>query len=111
MRKYLYFSGVRGVINKGILTLDNAQLKVTIIQPVKKPPTDTTRLFVKGLSDKTTLDGLGCYMEVVSGSEVLSIEFGKEECALVTFKENYGKFVCFLRSKCMFGLFLLICIL
>ena len=68
---------------------------MTIKQPVKKPPTDTTRLVIKGLSDKTTSDGLQCYMEVVSGGEVLSIEFGKEGCALVTFKENYGKFVIF----------------
>ena len=68
---------------------------MTIIQPVKKPPTDTTRLVVKGLSDKTTMDGLDCYMEIVSGLEVLSIEFGKEGCALVAFSENYGKFVYF----------------
>ncbi|KAL9972377.1 hypothetical protein ACROYT_G018663 [Oculina patagonica] len=80
---------VRGVVNKGRLTLDDAQLKVTIKQPVKKPPIDTTRLVVKGLSDKTTSDGLQYYMEVVSGVEVLSIEFGQEGCALVTFNETY----------------------
>ncbi|KAL9972369.1 hypothetical protein ACROYT_G018654 [Oculina patagonica] len=80
----------RGVVNKGKLALDNAQLKVTIKQPVKKPPTDTTKLLVKGLSDKTTSDGLQCYMEVVSRLEVLSIEFGEQGCALVTFNETYG---------------------
>ncbi len=91
--KFLYFSGARGVVDKGILTLDNAQLKVIIKQPVKKPPIDTTRLLVKGLSDKTTSDGLQSYMEVVSGLEVLSIEFGEEGCALMTFNEAYGKFL------------------
>lgn len=89
----LSFLGARGVVDKGGLTLDNAQLKVTIKQPVKKPPIDTTRLAVKGLSDKTTSDGLQSYMEVVSGLEVLSTEFGQEGCALVTFNETYGKFV------------------
>ncbi len=88
-----YVSGARGVVNKGRLTLDDAQLKVTIKPPEKKPPTDTRRLLVKGLSDRTTLDGLQCYMEVVSRLEVLSIEFGEQGCALVTFNETYGKFV------------------
>ncbi|XP_078371828.1 protein mono-ADP-ribosyltransferase PARP14-like isoform X2 [Oculina patagonica] len=79
----------RGVVNKGRLTLDDAQLKVTIKPPEKKPPTDTRKLLVKGLSDRTTLDGLQCYMEVVSRLEVLSIEFGEQGCALVTFNETY----------------------
>ncbi len=85
------FSGARRVVNKGSLTLDNAPLNVTIKQPVKNPPTDSTRILVKGLSDKTTSDGLKSYMEVVSGVEVLSIEFGQEGCALVVFSEAYGK--------------------
>ena len=48
---------------------------------------------MKGLSDKTTSDGLQSYMEVVSRLEVISIEFGQEGCAQVTFNKAYGKFV------------------
>ena len=60
---------------------------------------------MKGLSDKTTSDGLQSYMEVVSDAEVLSIEFGQEGSALVTFNETYGKLVEFSLLKFMFGLF------
>ena len=48
---------------------------------------------MKGLSKKTTSDGLQSYMEVVSGVDVLSIEFGQEGSALVTFNETCGKLV------------------
>lgn len=88
----LYSEGAVGVANKGALTLDNAELKITIRKPVKELPVDTKRLVVKGLSDKTTSDGLHSYMEVVSGVEVLSIEFGQQGSAAVTFNETYGKF-------------------
>lgn len=84
--------GAVGVVNKGALTLDDAKLKITIRKPVKELPIDTKRLLVKGLSDKTTRDGLQSYMEVVSGEEVLSIEFGQQGSAAVTFGETYGKF-------------------
>lgn len=47
---------------------------------------------MKGLSDKTTKDALQSYMEVVSGVEVLTVEFGDQGCALVRFSEAYGKF-------------------
>ena len=47
---------------------------------------------MKGLNDKTTTDALQCYMEVVSGVDVLNVEFGDQGCALVTFSEAYGKF-------------------
>ncbi|XP_022795893.1 poly [ADP-ribose] polymerase 14-like [Stylophora pistillata] len=50
---------------------------------------DTRRLFVKGLSDKTTSDALQSYMEVVSGVDVLTAELGGEACAIVTFDEYY----------------------
>ena len=87
----LYSEGAIGVINKGALTLDDAELKITIRKPEKELPIDTKRLLVKGLSDKTTRDGLQSYMEVVSGVEVLSIEYGQQGCAAVTFDETYGK--------------------
>ena len=88
----LYSEGAVGVVNKGALTLDDAELKIAIRKPVKELPIDTKRLLVKGLSDKTTRDGLQSYMEVVSGVEVLSIEFGLQGSAAVTFDETYGKF-------------------
>ncbi|KAJ7385194.1 hypothetical protein OS493_017571 [Desmophyllum pertusum] len=44
---------------------------------------------VKGLSEKTTSDGLRDYMEVVSGVDVLAVEFGEQGRALVTFNETY----------------------
>ena len=88
----LYSEGAVGVVNKGALTLDDAELKKTIRKPVKELPFDTKRLLVKGLSDKTTRDGLQSYMEVGSGVEVLSIEFGQQGSAAVTFDETYGKF-------------------
>ena len=71
---------------------ENTMVKNMVVLP-KKPPADTTSLIVKGLSDKTTPAGLQSYMEVVSGVEVLSIEFGQEGSALVTFNKTYGKFV------------------
>ena len=88
----LYSEGAVGVVNKGALTLDDAELKITIRKPVKELPIDTKRLLVKGLSDKTTRDGLQSYMEVVGGVEVLFIEFGLQGSAAVTFDETYGKF-------------------
>ena len=88
----LYSEGVVGVVNKGALTLHDAELKVTIRKPVKKLPIDTKRLLVKGLSDETSRDGLQCYMELVSGVDVLSIEFGQQGSAAVTFDETYSKF-------------------
>ena len=88
----LYSEGAVGVVNKGALTLDDAELKITIRKPVKELPIDTKRLLVKGLSDKTTRDGLQSYMEVVSRVEVLSIEFGEQGSAAVIFGKTYGKF-------------------
>ena len=46
---------------------------------------------MKGLSEKTTSDGLTSYLEVVSELEVSSVEFGDQGCALVTFSGTYGK--------------------
>ena len=47
---------------------------------------------MKGLSEKTTQDGLISYMEVISKfQEVSDVEFGEQGCALVTFSEEYGK--------------------
>ena len=88
----LYSEGAVGVVNKGTLTLDDAELKKNIRRPVKELPMDTKRLLVKGLSEKTTRDGLQCYMELVSGVKVLSIEFGEQGSAAVTFDETYSKF-------------------
>lgn len=92
-----YFKGARGVVNKKSITLDKAKLKVKLKQPVKELPIDTRRLMVKGLSEKTTSDGLRDYMEVVSGVDVLAVEFGEQGRALVTFNETYGK----LKSICI----------
>ena len=88
---FVYSKGAQRVANKGNLVLDNAELKVTLRKPVKKLPIDTTKLLVKGLSEKTTKDGLASYVEVVSGLEVSDIEFGEQGCALVIFSETYGK--------------------
>lgn len=87
----LYSEGAVGVVNKGALTLGDADLKKNIRKPVNEFPIDTKRLLVKGLSDKTTRDGLQSYMEVVSGVEVLSIAFGQQGSAAVTFDETYSK--------------------
>ena len=84
--------GARGVINKGSLVYDGVNLLITLKQPARKLPVDTRRLFLQGLSDKTTSDALQSYMEVVSGVDVLNAEFGNETCAIVTFNEDYGKF-------------------
>ena len=78
-------------MNKGNLILDKAKLQVTLRKPVKKLPIDTMRLLVKGLSEKTTADGLQSYMEVASGLEVSKVDFGQEGCALMTFGDAYGK--------------------
>ena len=83
--------GARGAVNKGNLTLDEAELKVTLRKPAKKLPIDTMRLLVKGLNELTTRDGLISYMEVVSGLEVSDIEFGEQDCAMVIFSQTYGK--------------------
>ena len=88
----LYSQGAVGVVNKGALTLDDAVLKIAIRKPAEELPIDTKRLLVKGQSDKTTRHGLQSYMEVVSGVEALSIEFGQQGSAAVTFDETYSKF-------------------
>ena len=80
-------------MNKENLTLDKAELTVTLRKPTKKLPVDTKTLFVKGLSEKTTRDGLETFMEVASGLEVLDIQFGEGGCALVIFKETYSTLV------------------
>ena len=80
-------------MNKEYLTLDKAQLTVTLRKPTKKLPVDTKTLFVKGLSEKTTRDGLEAFMEVASGLEVSDIQFGEQNCALVVFKETYSTLV------------------
>ena len=84
--------GARGVLSKKSLTYDGANLTITLKQPPRELPIDTKRLLVKGLSDKTTQDAFQSYMEVVSGVDVLKVECGGEECAVVTFNEAYGKF-------------------
>ena len=48
---------------------------------------------MKGLSEKTTRDGLESFMEVASGLEVSDIQFGEQGCALVVFKEAYSTLV------------------
>ena len=80
-------------MNKENLTLDKAKLTVTLRKPPKKLPVDIKRLFVKGLSEKTTRDGLESFMEVASGLEVSDIQFGEQGCALVEFKETYSTLV------------------
>ena len=81
-------------MNKQNLTLENAKLTVTLRKPTKKLRVDTKRLFVKGLSKKTTRDGLQLFMEVASGLEVSDIQFGGEQdCALVVFRETYSMLV------------------
>lgn len=86
-----YSKGAQGVLKKGVLTLDGSELHVTIKKPAKKIPVDPKRLLVKGLSEATTRDALASYMEVVSGLEVLQVEFGEQGCALITFAESYSK--------------------
>ena len=80
-------------MNKQNLTLENAKLTVTVRKPTKKLPVDTKTLFVKGLNEKTTRDGLESFMEVASGLEVSDIQFGEQGCALVEFKETYSTLV------------------
>ena len=80
-------------MNKETLTLDKAKLTVTLRKPTKKLPVDTKTLFVKGLSEKTTSDGLESFMEVASGLEVSHIQFGEQGYALVVFKETYSTLV------------------
>ncbi|XP_022795889.1 poly [ADP-ribose] polymerase 14-like isoform X2 [Stylophora pistillata] len=77
------------VVNKGNLTLDEAQLKVTLKQSRCKVHVDTRKLIVRGLDKKTTKTTLGCYMEKEGGAEVLSVDLGNEGCALVSFREAY----------------------
>ena len=88
---FSFFKGAQGVLNKGNITLDDAELKVTLQKLMAKPSTDNMRLLVKGLSEKTTRDGIASYMEVVSGLDVTEIQFGEPGCVLVTFAEEYGK--------------------
>ena len=80
-------------MNKQNLTLENAKLTVTVRKPTKKLPVDTKTLFVKGLNEKTTRDGLESFMEVASGLEVSDIQFGEQGCALVVLKEAYSTLV------------------
>ncbi|CAH3019691.1 unnamed protein product [Porites evermanni] len=87
---FMSAESARGVLNKENLTLDNAELTVTLRKPTKKLPVDTKTLFVKGLSEKTTRDGLETFMEVASGLEVLDVQFGEQGGALVVFKETYS---------------------
>ena len=86
-----YFKGAQGVLKKSVLTLDNAELNVTLKKSAQKIPLDTTRLLVKGLSEETTRDALVSYMEVVSGVEVSDIEFGEHGSSLISFANSYGK--------------------
>ena len=86
-----YSKGAQGVLKKGVLTLDGAELHVTIKKPAKKIPVDPKRLLVKGLSEATTRDALASYVEVVSGLEVLHVEFREQGCALIKFAESYSK--------------------
>lgn len=88
---FSFFEGAQGVLNKGNLTLDDAELKVTLQKPMTKPSTDNMRLLVRGISEKTTQDGIQSYMEVVSGVEVTQVQFGEPGCVMVTFAEEYGK--------------------
>ena len=83
------------VVEKGQNTphrLDGHELTVTIKEPVKQLPKDPLKLLVQGLSDKTTPDGLSCYMEAISGEEVCNVTLGDSDNALVFFSEKPGKF-------------------
>ena len=80
-------------MNKENLTLDKAELTVTLRKPTKKLQVDTKTLFVKGLNEKTTRDGFKSFMEVASELKVSDIQFGEQGCALVVFKEAYSKLV------------------
>ena len=79
------------MLKKGVLTLDDSELHVTLKKPAKKIPVDTKKLLVKGLSEETTRDALVSYMEVVSALEVLDVEFGEQGCALISFAESFSK--------------------
>lgn len=87
--------GALEVVNKGNLTLDEAQLKVALKQPQCKIHVDTRKLIVRGLNKKTTKTTLGCYIEKEGGAEVLSVDLRNEGCALVSFREAYGEFISF----------------
>ena len=78
------------MIDKGKHIIDKAALTVSLRRPVKKLPPDPCRLHIKGLSEKTTPDGLLSFMEVASGLGVLNVEFGTQNNAVVTFDGTPG---------------------
>ena len=80
------FSDARGVIDKGKHIIDQTELTVSLRPPVKKLPPDPCRLHIKGLSEKTTADGLLSFMEVASGLDVLNVDFDTQNNAVVTFE-------------------------
>ena len=78
------------MIDKGKHIIDQTELTVSLRPPVKKLPPDPCRLHIKGLSEKTTPDGLLSFMEVASGLDVLNVEFGTQNSAVVTFDGTPG---------------------
>ena len=60
---------------------------------------------MKGLSEKTTSDGIQCYMELISGVDVLTVVFGEQGCALLTFNETLSKFNLFFVFKFKYNFF------
>ena len=78
------------MVNKGKHIIDQTELTVSLRPPVKKLPPDPCRLHIKGLSEKTTADGLMSFMEVASGLDVLNVDFGTQNNAVVTFEGMPG---------------------
>ena len=93
MRTFVYihcFSGAHGVIERDKHIIDQTELAVSLRLPVKKMAPDPCRLHIKGLSDKTTADRLLSFMEVASGLDVLNVDFGTQNNAVVTFDGTPG---------------------
>ena len=84
------FSDARGVLDKGNHIIQQTKLTVSLKTAVKKTPPDPCRLHIKGLSDKTTADGLMSFMKVASGLDVLNVDFGTQNNAVVTFDGTPG---------------------
>jgi hypothetical protein len=87
----IFFLGVNRALEKSHM-VDHAKLQVRKHVPPKRYP---DKALIKGLSEKTSEDGLINFLEAKTKKDVVMVDFGDEDSkkAIVTFDQSIGLFV------------------
>ena len=85
------FLGVNRALEKNHI-VDGAKLQVRKHVPPKRYP---NKALIKGLSEKTSEDGLSNFLEAKTKKDVVMVDFGDEDSkkAIVTFDQSISLFV------------------